>query len=220
LTEQVITALQLQKRNKERVNLFLDGEFAFALHLSLAANLQKGQTLSPAQINELQQADEAQSAYQSALYFLSYRPRSQTEVGQHLRGKEFAPSTIASVLQRLVTERYLDDSAFAQFWLESREQFRPRSVRALRYELRQKGVDKEVIDETLVTVDEEASAWAAVEGKLARWQTLEQAEFSQKVIGFLARRGFSYAITRQVCKRAWNTLDRSGVMELDHDADG
>lgn len=213
----MITALQLQKRKKERVNLFLDGEFAFALHLSLAANLQKGQTLTPTQIDELQQADEVQSAYQSALHVLSHRPRSQAEVEQHLRSKGFAPSIIASVVQRLVTEHYLDDQAFAQFWLENREQFRPRSARALRYELRQKGLDNALIDETLVTVDEEASAWAAVEGKLARWGELEQAEFSQKVASFLARRGFSYAIARQVCKRAWNRLGKSGAIEMDDD---
>ena len=60
-----------------------------------------------------------------------------------------------------------------------------------------------MIEETLADVDDEAAAWAAVESKLARWQTLEQPEFAQKVMGFLARRGFGHAVARRICQRAW-----------------
>ena len=74
---------------------------------------------------------------------------------------------------------------------------------ALRYELRQKGVANETIDAALEEQDEERAAWAALASKLDRWATLEQAEFEQKVMGYLARRGFRYDVSREVSQAAW-----------------
>lgn len=213
--DRIITALQLQKQNKERVNVFLDGEFAFALDLMLAAGLAKGQTLSPAEIEQLQHGDEERRAYASAVYFLGYRPRSRAEVEQNLREKKFSAPAIAAALQRLTDEQYLDDVAFAQYWRENREQFRPRSARALRYELRQKGVETEVIAEALVGLDEAASAWAALEPKLARWQTLAEAAFLQKAMNHLAQRGFAYSVARQAAKRGWTSLGKRASLPED-----
>jgi regulatory protein len=201
-----ITALQIQKRNKERVNVFLDGEFAFAVNIMRAAELRKGQELTASEVEALQVEDERQTAYQKALRFLGHRPRSQREVEQRLAAKAYTPDQIAYVVQRLREEGYLDDVAFAQYWRENRDQFRPRSARALRYELRQKGVDKQVIDETLADADDEAAAWAAIEPKLGRWQGLDEIAFGQKVLGFLARRGFGHDVARRIMKRAWSEL--------------
>jgi regulatory protein len=206
----VITALQLQKQNKERVNVFLDGKYAFAVQLMLAAGLQKGQQLTPAEIEALQNEDEQQRAYASALHFLGHRPRSAAEVKEHLQAKQLPPMTIAYVIQRLADEKYVDDEAFAQYWRENRERFRPRGARALRYELRQKGIEKTVIDDALGGMDEEAGAWAALEPKLARWATLDKAAFASKVFGHLARRGFSHEVARSVTKRAWAALGKQG----------
>jgi regulatory protein len=207
-TSKTITALQLQKGDKERVNVFLDGEFAFALGIGRAAQLRKGQALTASEIEALQAEDARHTAYQKALHFLGRRPRSQREVEQRLAAKAYTPAQIADVVQRLREEGYLDDEAFAQYWRENRDQFRPRSARALRHELRQKGVDKQVIDEALAGVDEEAAAWAALQPKLGRWQDLEQQAFGRKVLGFLARRGFGGDVARRILKRAWTALGR------------
>jgi regulatory protein len=204
LMSKTITALQIQKKNKERVNLFLDGEYAFSLNLMAAAQLKRGAVLSEAEIAELRADDSQLVAYQQAIFFLGFRPRSRAEVAEYLRGKEVSDEVIDEVTARLAREGYLNDTSFAQYWVENREQFRPRSVRALRHELQQKGVAREVISEAVTGLDEEASAWAALEPKLARWTSLEQAEFERKVIGFLARRGFNYTTIRTVSRRAWS----------------
>ncbi|MCX6046045.1 MAG: RecX family transcriptional regulator [Chloroflexi bacterium] len=208
--------LKIQEKDKTRVNVFLDEEFAFAITLNAAMNLRKGQQLSEAEIEQLKAADERQRAYTKALYFLGFRSRSQAEIEQYLREKEYTAPVIQEVVQRLLAEKYLDDEAFARSWVDSREQLRPRSSRALRYELRQKGVDATVIDELVETVDDEAAAWAAVESKLARWQTLEQQEFFKKLSGFLGRRGFTYEVTRRVYKRAWAELGEAKNTEAEN----
>jgi regulatory protein len=202
-----ITSLTIQKRDKERVNVFLDGAYAFSLSLDAALGLKRGQYLSPADIERLQGEDEAQRAYLYALRLLAYRPRSAVEMEQRLRQKDYTASSIAAALERLRAKNHLDDEAFARFWLDRRERFRPRGARALSYELRQKGVDRETIDHVLTDVDEAALAWNAVAGKLPRWRGLEPLALRKKIMGFLSRRGFAYDTARQVCQRALEEAD-------------
>lgn len=199
----VITLLKVQKHNAERVSVFLDGEFACGVTLDVAARLRKGQHLSDADIAALRTQDDVDQAYQAALHYLAARPRSRVEVERQLDRKGHAPEAVAVALDRLEQRAYVDDEAFAAYWVENRSQFRPRSAAALRYELRQKGVDSEAIDAATAELDEEAAAWSAVAERTARWQTLPQAEFEQKVIGLLARRGFGFTIARQTARRAW-----------------
>ena len=100
-----------------------------------------------------------------------------------------------------------------RFWVENRERFRPRSARALRYELSQKGLSKEVIEEVLETFDEEQSAWAAVARYVPRWDRLNEKEFKKKALGLLYRRGFDYEISRVVQRRAWELLQTSRTVK-------
>lgn len=204
-----ITALQIQKRNKERVNVFIDGQFALAITALVAVTLKKGQYLSDSDIERLKDDDEVDKAYNQAIRFLGFRPRSKAELERYLQDKKYAPEVVSHIIERLRQEQYLDDEAFARFWLENRERFRPRGRQALRFELRQKGLDHEVIESTLAEVNEEESAWAAVEGKLYRWKDLEEQEFKQKVMAFLSRRGFNYEVASQVAGRAWASPDVS-----------
>ena len=187
-----ITALKFQKRNKERVNVYLDGEYAFGLNAIEAARLCKGQVLSDAEITTLKAEDEQNRAFDQAVRFLSYRPRSRVEVERYLSGKGFVGELVANVVTRLEHANYLDDEAFARFWVENRERFKPRSQRALRYELRQKGVSNQIIARVLNGLDDEAAAWHAVEGRLSRWANLSREELRKKVTGYLSRRGFDY----------------------------
>ena len=201
-----ITALRLQKKNKERVNIFLDDEYAFALGVTDAAGLRKGQHLSDVEIAELRAAGDIHKAYNQAVRYLGYRPRSASELRRYLAGKKYDDEIVESVLTRLARENLLDDLAFARFWIEDRSRFRPRSARALRHELRQKGIAPDVIDAALTDLDEETAAWDAAVKKLSGWRHLERDAFDQKMLGHLSRRGFNYGLARNACDRAWAAL--------------
>ncbi|MCC6170019.1 MAG: RecX family transcriptional regulator [Caldilineaceae bacterium] len=199
----VITGLVIQQHNKERVNVFLDGEYAFAVGLDAALGLRKGQRLSAEQIAAFKYEGEVDLAYQRGLRYLGIRPRSEQEMATYLAGKGYVEEVTAAALARLRARGYVDDAAFARYWVDNRTRFRPRGTRALRYELRQKGLDSPTIDEALEEQDEDAAAWAAAAPMAARWAGLPREEFDRKLIGFLARRGFNYAICRRVAERAW-----------------
>jgi len=208
-TEKIITRMEVQKKNKERVNVYLDDEFAFGISLKLALTLKRGQQLGAAEIAHLKHEDARTVAYNNATRFLGYRPRSTYEIEQYLAKKDFPPDVIDYTVDTLTARGYLNDEEFARAWVENRMRFRQRGAYGLRHELRQKGLSDSVVDAALADLDEEAAAWAAVQPKLSRWQGLERQPMQHKVISFLNRRGFGYDTARTTFERLWELGDDS-----------
>lgn len=205
-----ITSLQVQKNDPERVNVYLDDEFAFGLSamLVLARNLSPGQELSQHDIENLQGDESVERSYGAALNFLSYRPRSRREIADYFRRKKIDLDVVEAVVARLERAGLLDDQEFARFWVDNRQSFRPRGTRALRMELRQKGLESGVIDEALAQVgDEEDTAYATGLTRVRTYGAFDEREFSRKMIGFLQRRGFPYAAASAAAKRLWDEQD-------------
>ncbi len=197
----IITRLEVQKHNPERVSVYLDDEFAFGVDIMVAAGMRKGQPLDDDDIAALRADDDRHRAYLAAVRLLSLRPRSRDEIERALRKKAYEEPVIEAAVERLTVEGLIDDAEFARYWSENRTAFRPRGTRALRYELRLKGVTNDDMEEALAAVDEDEAAWAAVERKAESWRSLPEEEFKQKVLGFLARRGFGYSTANGVWKR-------------------
>jgi regulatory protein len=203
-----ITAIEAQKRTPNRVNVHLDGEFAFGLARIVAAWLRVGQELSDEKIEQLQAEDARERAFQQAMLFLSYRARSESEIRQNLRKHEIPELVIEQTLERLRQDGLANDDQFARAWVENRTAFRPRSRRLLAMELRQKGLNDEAVSSAVANVDDEALAYEAARKKVARYEHLEWNEFRKKLSDFLARRGFSYSVVAPVVKRIWNEAHR------------
>jgi regulatory protein len=204
-----ITALKYQKKNRDRVSVYLDGQFAFGLPAIIAARLQPGKFLTDAEIEALTEEGAAESAYNRALGFLSYRPRSRAEIAEYLKKHQVPEACIEAVLARLDRAGLLDDRAFAQFWVENRERFRPKGPRALRYELRNKGLSNEAIEQALESVDVSASAHRAAEKKARQLRRVDELTFHRKLVDFLVRRGFDYEVAQEVAKHHWQELEAS-----------
>lgn len=214
-----ITAIEPQKRDPDRVSIYLDGEYKFDLARVVAAWLKIGQELSQEKITSLQAEDVRERAYQQALLFLSYRARSESEIRQNLRKHDIPEDVIEQTLERLRESRLADDQQFARAWVENRNTFRPRSRRALKMELHQKGLSEEVMQSALIGLDEEALAYEAGLKRARRLQALEWDEFRRKLSEFLARRGFPYPVIASVVSRLWNethaerhTLDNEEIL--------
>jgi regulatory protein len=213
--EHRITALTLQKRNRQRVNVFLDGEFAFGLSRITAAWLQIDQVISDEKIAELRATDDREVAYQQALKFLSYRQRSIKELRRHLQENHYSEEIVSETLTRLQNSGLLDDRQFAETWVENRNEFRPRSKRALAIELRQRGIADEDIDEVTQNIDDEELAYQAALKHTRKMEGLEWLEFRQKLSSFLARRGFSYDVIKTVVERVWTEKQPSEPADVD-----
>jgi regulatory protein len=203
-----ITALKIQKKNNNRVSVYLDHEYAFGLSRIVAGWLEVGQQLSEEKIMELKAKDDVEVALQKALNFLSYRPRSEKEVRQNLKIKHgiIEEDIIDLIIERLKSGGLVDDSNFAELWVENRNEFRPRGSRALRTELRQKGSDEEIIALSLKDLDEDKLALKAARKQSRKYKQLEWDQFRKKLTGFLARRGFPYGVISEVTPKVWDEI--------------
>ena len=192
-----VTALEPQRRSRDRVNVYLDGEFAFGLARAAAVNLSVGVWLSDEQIARLRADDELERARAKALDFLSYRSRSAEEVREYLERKHFRSDIIEDIMARLRGVGLIDDQAFAQYWVDNRTRFRPRGARLLRHELRQKKVAPEAIEAALEAYDERTALMLAAEQQARRLRHLPEEQFRRRLFQRLARRGFSYELIQE-----------------------
>lgn len=211
-----ITALRRQSRNRERVNVFVEGVYACALPAIEAAKLRIGQHLTDQEIQALQTLDMRARAYDRAVRLLARRPRSAWEVRRALRQpspkREPLPEAhVEWVIQKLTDQGYLDDAAFAAYWMEQRNRFKPLAPRALRYELRSKGVPEAIIDQTLAQQEEPLRlALAAAQSRLQGWRSLDEETFRRKVGRFLQRRGFDWETIREATRQMWREVQAEG----------
>lgn len=212
-----ITGIEAQK-DPNRVNIFLDGEFAFGLSRTTAAWLDKGQCLDDLKVERLRREDELERATQRALNFLSYRDRSAKEVRDNLAKAEFSTGTIECVLERLSDLSLVDDRKFSKTWIENRIEFRPRGRRALAYELWLKGIASDLVAECLdECVEEDVLALKAGRTFLKKTANLSRQEFFQKMTGFLSRRGFGYGSAYQAARILWSEDHPDGDQDINFD---
>ena len=215
-----ITTLKLQKRNPNRVNVYLDGEYAFGLSRIVAAWLRVGQVLNEQKISELQQQDTIEVALQKAIQFISYRPRTKFEIQKKLSELGYTEPAITTVMERLESAGLVKDTQFARLWVENRNSLRPRSRRLLALELQQKGVAEDAIQDALTDCDQdEELAYRAAQARSRRLQGLDWESFRRKLGGFLGRRGFSYTTMTPVIRQVWSELQSSEGANLFDDED-
>jgi len=202
--DRIVTALKAQKKNPNRVSIYLDGEFAFGVSRIVAAWLKIGQSLSDEKLASIQKQEAGELALQKALLLLSYRPRSESEVQKRLLENGFEEVVVESTLNRLREGGLVQDQNFARTWVENRSAFRPRSQRFLAYELRQKGVRDEDIETALAEASsDDQLAYQAACRYARRLHGLDWEEFRKKLSAFLGRRGFSYGSINPVVQRVW-----------------
>ena len=201
-----ITAIKAGKNPRvQRSNIFLDGKFAFSLdnELILKEQLKVNRELSSKEIDMLTKGDHFQHCLNAAFHFLSFRPRSEVETRQRLQRRGYDNEEIEKVVSKLKQMALLDDTAFAEFWKENRNSFRPRSQGMLKAELRRKGVESEVIQEVTEDIDDTENAYRAAISKARALPVVDYQIFHQKLGGYLQRRGFNYGVINTIVKRAW-----------------
>ena len=199
-----VTAIE-QQRRRRRYNVYVDGEFALALEPETlaASGLRVGAVVAGNRLMELAAEELRKRALDGALRLLAYRPRSEHEIRTRLLRRGLPPDVVSATLEKLRGYGYVDDAAFAQFWVESRSAGSPRGQRLLRRELRGKGVDADTVTEATDTVSEEEAARRAALKKARSLRGLDYQQFRNRLAGYLQRRGFGYDVIKPVVNELW-----------------
>src|SRR5690349_7594691 len=129
-----ITAIKAQVKNTERLSVYVDGKYSFSLSYPqlLDQKLHAGLEITDQRLIELKHVSDFGKAYERALMYVMLRPRSQREVRDYARRKQWAPEDTQAIIDKLLAKKYLDDRSFARSWVESRALGNKTSARKLR----------------------------------------------------------------------------------------
>lgn len=197
-----ITQIKPQK-NQRRVNIYLDDEFGFGLDLEnyMKLSLKVGNELTDEQVEEIVKKAEFQKTLDKLLRFATLRPRSVREYNLWFKKRKVHDSLHEMLFNRLKKLELLDDEKFTRWWVGQRLQFKYKSRREIAYELRQKGIDKEIIDQVISeSVDQEKEIEMAkklLEKKIYRWKSLPKIEAQRKMSDYLGRHGFGWDVVKE-----------------------
>ena len=192
-----VTNLKQGVKNPNRVNVFVNSQFAFSLDVAQVVDfkLKVGRVLSEDELAELKRASEFGKLYQRALEKALMRPHSEKEIYDYLYRRVYEKGIdkkyIDEIIERLKDKKYVDDRNFAGWWVENRMVKKGVSRKRLRMELRKKGVAAEIIDEVLDKRSDEEEVKKMIARKRSKYD-------DEKLVAYLCRQGFSYDLVRKL----------------------
>lgn len=198
-----ITSISVQARNKDRVNISVDGKYRFSLDIFQVSDLgiKTGNEYSEDELNQLERESKFGKLYARALEYCLMRPHSAKEVRDYLYRKTrptrsktgemragVSSEATTRVYESLVRKAYINDLSFARYWVENRSLTKGVSRRKLVAELRSKDVDVAIIDEVM------GESERSDEQELRKVIAKKRSKYSdnQKFMAYLARQGFTY----------------------------
>lgn len=145
----------------------------------------------------------------NSLRFLSYRPRSEKEVRDYLKKKKASDLDLEKIIKRLLDHKFIEDKEFVKWFIEQRTKVKPKSLQFIKYELKQKGISNELFEEVLESADFEIEsdldkALNLAKKRINRLQNEDPKKRYEKMVRFLASKGFNYDIIKKVIDQILN----------------
>jgi regulatory protein len=202
-----ITKIKEQRRHG-RFNIMVDNEFAVAVSTKVVVDLglRVGDEIDDDRLRKVAHEDMKGKALSLAIRLLESRQRSRNEIEVRLNQHQYPADIVNFVIAKLQEHGLLDDSRFAEAWIESRSRSQPSGTIKLKSELLQKGVDREIINGALGRLTGENQLELAVRS-LHKYPAVlpkaapERANEYNRQANFLARRGFDWSTIRDALKR-------------------
>ncbi len=143
-----------------------------------------------------------------ALRFLSFRPRSEKEIRDYLKLKiknlelRIKQEMIDLVIDKLKEQKFVDDIEFTKWWIEQRTKVKPRASRLIKFELKQKGISDELIQNSELRIKNDFDkAMVLAEKRMPRYKNETPKKIYEKLGRFLASKGFDYDTIKEVIDR-------------------
>jgi len=187
-----ITAIKAQVKREGRYSIFVDDKYAFSLSAEglLDAHLVTGQDVSQVDVTDYKRLSQEDKAYNLALAYVARRMRSEGELHDYFRRKQYAPELAEQLLAKLRRLHFVDDVEFAKRWVENRRRLKATSTKKLRLELRQKRVNSDVIQAVLT--EDETDEHQLLRDLVEKKRRISRYQDDQKLMMYLARQGFTY----------------------------
>ncbi len=204
----VITRISERNRSPRRRNIYVDGKFAFACNVAVAARfgLREGLEIAAEQVERIRGDEVRQECFDAAIHILERRLHSQAELRQKLISKEYGESLIDTVLDELIRLDYINDDRFARARALSDAEHKQHGRRRAMLQLRRSGVGSETAARAVNDVYQDHNS-TAVARTLAmkqapRLRRLDPVVARRRLVGMLQRRGFDYDAIRPIIDEA------------------
>lgn len=201
-----ITKIEPQKRNKDRFSLFIDDEFYMGIDQDVIIKhyLTKGMEVDEKFLNEIIKTEEQNKSNNTALNYISFKPRSEKEVRTKLKDKEFDEDIIDNTIAFLYKYNYLNDYDYGKSLINDKKNFKKAGKNLLKQELYKKGIDKDTIEELIeesYDYDEEYEmAYAVAIKKYNLIKNEDKNSIYRKLYSLLGRKGYAFDIINKVVK--------------------
>ncbi|CCQ97828.1 Regulatory protein RecX [[Clostridium] ultunense Esp] len=197
----IITKIEPQNNGK-RVNVYLNGEFAFGLMVEIQYKygLKEGMVIDQDFVEEVLLEEEQLKANNAALSYLTHRKRTEKEIIDKLKKKGFEENIIEKTLDYLQNYGLVNDLDFASSFARDKIKLNKQGPQRIKYELYRKGISQEIIEEILKEDDEYPRALELAKKKLPSYKNDNRDKIYRKLGGFLQRRGYSYDCVSRVLK--------------------
>ncbi len=216
----VVSAVEPQKKNKDRYNVYLDGEYAASLGAEalVTFGIREGATVDVETLKEAVSRDNAQYAFDSAVKLLAHKMRTRTELTDRLKERGIDEAAVEDAMDKLASYGYVDDKAFAGEYVRSAMQTGRWGRKALEYRLKEKGIEQSVIDDALSEYSEEDERRIArkqLDAAAGRLKGVEARKARQKAYAALARHGFDYGVISELLEAGISGVSDGAAAEDD-----
>ncbi|CUO96184.1 recombination regulator RecX [Clostridium baratii] len=203
-----ITKIETGKRNKERVNVYIDDEYAFSINMELVYKfgLKVNEEVNKEKLIEISNSENLSKCKESALRTIERSYKTEKEIRDKLLAKEFDIETVDSTINFLIEYGFIDDSKFVSMYIKDR--IRTQGRNKIRYSLISKGVNKLLIEEAFSTLDRDDEMERAIilcEKKYLNISKREDDDFKikNKLTRYLLGRGYDYDIAKEVIREVF-----------------
>jgi regulatory protein len=201
-----ITSVTRQQKNKERVSIFVDGEYFGALDEKTFADagLKSGDELTDERWAELSEQGENRSAFNRGIYYISKVMHSKKQVEDYLVKKGYEQPAVDYALNKMSEYGYIDDESYARMIMSHQINVKHAGSFAAKAELRKKGIPDDITESILAEYDDDSqfeNAKIQYE-KLARKYSseLDESKRKQKIAQAMARRGFDWETIKRAAR--------------------
>lgn len=207
-----ISGIRRNVKNHGRCSIFVDGDFfaACPIDVALALGLKKGIELTVDLERRLRSEDRRMVLRQKSYRFATYKPRTESQVRQHLEKLEATPEEIDSVIAWLAEFRVVDDREYVRRFVDASKERKPLSPAAARRTLLQRGIERSIVDEGLegaFTEDQTVELAVRVAEKKRRMlKPGTEKEQEDRIVRFLQYRGYSWPVIRAVIERLFTIV--------------
>lgn len=188
----IVTDIKQQVKRQDRYSIFVDEKYAFSLSENELMNsgLRIGREYTQAELDELVQKAILDKAYMRSLDLLARRARSEWELRDYLKRKDYDEPVIQATMERLEKAGYVDDYAFAKAWIENRHLLKSVSRRKLWQELKQKRIADDII--SLVLEEDDTDELTTLRQLVEKKRQQSRYQDHDKLLAFLMRQGYGY----------------------------